>query len=100
MIGFKELAMMKSTAYLVNLARGELVDEGALFQTLEQNQIAGAAVDVYAVEPPQCSPLLKLKNVLATSHIGAYTYEAMDRMDKVCVETINATLKSNVCPNV
>jgi len=100
MIGAKELAMMKSSAYLINLARGELVDEKVLYKTLEQNGIAGAAVDVYAVEPPQSSPLLKLNNVIATSHIGAYTYEAMDRMDKVCVDTVNAILKGEVCPNV
>jgi D-3-phosphoglycerate dehydrogenase len=100
MIGRRELELMKRTAYLINLARGELVDEEALCELLRQRRIAGAAVDVYAVEPPQRSPLLGLDNVLATPHIAAYTYEAMERMDRVCAETIVATLQGAVCENV
>jgi len=100
MIGKRELALMKSTAYLINLARGELVDEQALCDSLHQNKIAGAAVDVYAVEPPQSSPLLKLDNVLATPHIAAYTYEAMERMDRVCAQTIIETLQGGIRPNI
>jgi len=99
-IGHQELTLMKSTAYLVNLARGELVDEDALYQSLQQKHIAGAAVDVFAVEPPQRSPLLKLDNLLATPHIAAYTYEAMDRMDQVCYETIISTLGGEIRSNV
>jgi D-3-phosphoglycerate dehydrogenase len=99
-IGNRELDLMKSSAYLVNLARGELVDEDALYQFLQHNRIAGAAVDVFAVEPPQSSPLLKLENLLATPHIAAYTHEAMDRMDQVCYETIISTLRGEVLPNV
>ena len=100
MIGHKELTLMKNTAYLVNLARGELVDEEALFEFLEQNRIAGAAVDVFAVEPPQSSPLLTLNNVLATPHIAAYTYESMERMDRVCAQTIIDTMQGKPCPNI
>jgi D-3-phosphoglycerate dehydrogenase len=100
MIGRNELDLMKSTAYLVNLARGELVDEEALYEFLHQNRIAGAAVDVYAVEPPQSSPLLRLDNVLATPHIAAYTYESMEHMDRVCAQTIIETLQGRVCSNV
>jgi len=100
MIGRDELGLMKNTAYLVNLARGELVDEEALCEFLQQNRIAGAAVDVYAVEPPQTSPLLRLDNVLATPHIAAYTYESMEHMDRVCAQTIIETLQGRVCPNV
>jgi D-3-phosphoglycerate dehydrogenase len=100
MIGREELGLMKNTAYLVNLARGELVDEMALYECLGQNRIAGAAVDVYAVEPPQSSPLIKLDNVLATPHIAAYTYESMERMDRVCAQTIIETLRGGVCPNI
>jgi D-3-phosphoglycerate dehydrogenase len=100
MIGRNELSFMKSTAYLVNLARGELVDEEALCEFLQQNRIAGVAVDVYAVEPPQSSPLLRLDNVLATPHIAAYTYESMEHMDRVCAQTIIETLQGSICSNV
>jgi D-3-phosphoglycerate dehydrogenase / 2-oxoglutarate reductase len=100
MIGHRELSLMKRTAYLVNLARGELVDEMALYEFLQQSRIAGAAVDVFAVEPPQSSPLIRLGNVLATPHIAAYTYESMERMDRVCAETIIETLRGGVCSNI
>jgi D-3-phosphoglycerate dehydrogenase len=100
LIGREEFGLMKSTAYLLNLARGELVDEEALCEFLQQNRIAGAAVDVYAVEPPQSSPLLRLDNVLTTPHIAAYTYESMERMDRMCAQTIIETLRGGVCSNV
>jgi D-3-phosphoglycerate dehydrogenase len=100
MIGRRELELMKRTAYLINLARGELVDEEALCELLRQKRIAGAAVDVYAVEPPQRSPLLAMDNVLATPHIAAYTYEAMERMDRVCAETVIATFQGKILENV
>jgi len=101
MIGEAELRRMKPTALLVNCARGELVDEAALHAHLQSNGIAGAAVDVFATEPPQESPLLKLDNVLATPHIGAYTHEAMEAMDRLCAETvIDALVHGNVPANV
>lgn len=100
MIGHRELALMKKTAYLVNLARGELVDQVALCEALQENRIAGAAVDVYDIEPPQNSPLIGLDNVLATPHIAAYTYESMERMDHVCAQTIIDTLRGEICVNI
>jgi len=81
MIGEKELKMMKKTAYLINAARGEIVDEKALCRALNENWIAGAALDVFKNEPPVNSPLLKLKNVVLTPHIGAYSHEAIRKMD-------------------
>jgi D-3-phosphoglycerate dehydrogenase len=100
MIGRDELEMMKPTAYLVNLARGELVDEDALFEFLQQKRIAGAAVDVYAVEPPRSSQLIGLDNVLATPHIAAYTYESMENMGRICAQTIIDAMRSVECPNI
>jgi D-3-phosphoglycerate dehydrogenase len=100
MIGERELAIMKGTAYLVNAARGELIDEGALYEGLKVGVIAGAALDVFATEPPQASPLLQLDNVLATPHIAAYTHEAMDRMDRACAEIILETFRGQRCAHV
>jgi len=88
LIGREELARMKETAILINIARGELVDESALAEALIERRIAGAGVDVFATEPPKESPLLSLGNVLATPHIAAYTTEAMECMDRMCAETI------------
>jgi D-3-phosphoglycerate dehydrogenase len=98
MIGDEELSVMKPTAVLVNCARGELVDERALHERLRSGGIAAAAVDVYATEPPQKSPLLELDNVVATPHIGAYTYEAMETMDRLCAETIVDVLLHGTAP--
>jgi len=100
LIGARELEMMKESAYLINTARGELVDEGALYHCLKERRIAGAALDVFATEPPESSPLLQLQSVLATPHIAAYTYEAMARMDRTCAETILDTFSGKRCPNV
>jgi len=99
-IGRREFSMMKPTAYLVNLARGELVDESALYEALKDGLIAGAALDVFAKEPPQDSPLLSLENVLATPHIAAYTKEAMERMDRMCAELIIAFFSGSIPESV
>ena len=80
MIGTKELALMKASAYLINAARGGIVDEEALCRVLQQKKIAAAALDVIADEPPNKDhPLFKLDNVLWTPHLGAVTLEAAER---------------------
>lgn len=76
MIGWKELSLMKPSAYLINTARGGIVDEAALARALEEGRIAGAALDVFENEPPLNSPLLKSDKVIFTPHIGASTREA------------------------
>jgi phosphoglycerate dehydrogenase-like enzyme len=75
-VGAEDLSLMKPTAYLINTSRGPLVDEDALIKTLEENKIAGAALDVFDKEPlDEGHPFRKLKNVLATPHIGFVTQD-------------------------
>jgi phosphoglycerate dehydrogenase-like enzyme len=71
LVGAAELALMKPSSWLVNTSRGPIVDEGALIRTLESRAIAGAAIDVFSIEPlPADHPFRRLDNVLATPHIG------------------------------
>jgi len=80
MISYKELEKIKKEAFLINTSRGGIVDEQALYQALRNNQLKGAALDVYHNEPPVESPLKELDNVIMTPHIGAYTEEAIENM--------------------
>ncbi|KQM76327.1 hydroxyacid dehydrogenase [Pedobacter sp. Leaf216] len=75
-VGADDLALMKTTAYLINTSRGPLVDENALIKCLQENKIAGAALDVFDKEPLDADhPFRTLKNVLATPHIGFVTQD-------------------------
>ncbi|HET9326844.1 MAG TPA: hydroxyacid dehydrogenase [Candidatus Eisenbacteria bacterium] len=79
MIGAPELAKMKLDAVLINCSRGGVVDETALTEALKAKQLRGAAIDVFANEPPGRIPLLELPNVIAAPHLGASTAEAQGR---------------------
>jgi D-3-phosphoglycerate dehydrogenase len=80
MIGAAQLALMKPSAFLVNAARGGIIDEAALCAALQERKIAGAALDVVENEPPgREHPLFKLDNILWTPHLGAVTREASKR---------------------
>ncbi|MCX8187568.1 MAG: phosphoglycerate dehydrogenase [Nitrososphaeria archaeon] len=93
LIGEKELGLMKKTAYLINTARGELVDEKALINALKKGAIAGAALDVFEKEPPSLdNELLKLDNVIVTPHAASHTWEAVRRMGEMVTEDIEAAL--------
>ncbi len=93
MIGVKELKLMKPSAYLINAARGPLVDENALLDALRQNTIAGAALDVYEFEPKVTEGLEKLDQVILTPHIGNATVETRDAMAEIAARNIIAVLK-------
>ena len=80
LINAERLAMMKPTAFLVNCARGGIIDEEALYQALSQKKLAGAALDVYVNEPIGDSPLLTLNNLVTTPHLAASTHEAQERV--------------------
>ena len=82
-IGKENLAKMKPTAFLINTARGELVDEGALYSALKHNQIAGAASDVFVNEPPGQNPLLALENFIAFPHSAGQTHEGLRAMGAI-----------------
>ena len=93
------LAQMKATAYLVNTARGGIVDEHALHSALTQGTIAGAGLDVFDPEPPLPeNPLASLPNVITAPHVAGVTVEAFDRMAAVTVQNILDVLDGN--PNV
>ena len=77
MVNRDRLKMMKQSAYLINAARGELVKESDLTEALEKGEIAGAALDVYASEPPAVTELMRCENITFTAHAGAYTHEAI-----------------------
>jgi D-3-phosphoglycerate dehydrogenase len=85
---------MKPTAYIVNTARGPIIDEDALLKVLQQRKIAGAAIDVYAVEPlPVESPFRKLDNVVLTPHLGYVTEDSFRNHYSQMIDGIDAWFK-------
>jgi phosphoglycerate dehydrogenase-like enzyme len=88
LIGAKQLAAMKPTAYLVNVARGELVDTPALTEALAQKQIAGAGLDAIAPRPPADSPLWSLPNVVLSPHVADRSPEGRARRWRLYRENV------------
>jgi len=95
LIGARELAWMRPDAVLVNVARGGVVDEEALADALKTGRLGGAAVDVFAAEPPWDSPLLHAPNIILSPHMGAHTVEAMARMDLMAASDVVAVLRGD-----
>ena len=92
MIGAKEISMMKRTAYLINTARGTVIDEESLVNALKNKQIAGAGLDVYEEEPKLKPGLAELGNVVLAPHLGSATIETRTKMSVIAAENIIAVL--------
>ncbi len=88
LINAMTLLLMKPTAYIINTARGELVDEAALAQALRERRLAGAAFDVFEKEPPGDHELLKLDNFIAAPHSAAQTHDGLRKLGEVTVDNI------------
>jgi glyoxylate reductase len=99
LIGARELSWMRPTAFLINTARGPIVDEGALVEALKSKTIAGAGLDVYEQEPAINSTLSDLKQVVLLPHLGSATLHARVQMGLVCLENIHAVLEGRPAPN-
>jgi D-3-phosphoglycerate dehydrogenase len=93
MFNSERLAKMKPTAYIVNTSRGEIIDEKALYEALKSGKLAGAALDVFEVEPPTYKELLALPNLICTPHIGAQTKEAQSLASTVIAEKVIQILR-------
>ena len=88
MLNAELLAKMKPTAYIINSSRGGVIDENALYQSLKDNKIAGAALDVFEIEPPTNRLLIGLSNVICTPHIGSQTKESQELASTVIAEKV------------
>lgn len=103
MISTAQFALMKPTAYIVNVARGGLIDEEALYTALTSGRIAGAGLDVFTSEPPKpegtAFPLLDLPNVLVTPHLGASTDEAQEKAGVSVAKSVRLALGGELVPD-
>ncbi|MGA9756481.1 MAG: D-glycerate dehydrogenase [Desulfobaccales bacterium] len=99
LIGSRELELMKPSAYLINTARGPVVNEVALVEALRQGQIRGAGLDVYEREPELSQGLSDLENVVLLPHVGSATVETRTRMALMAAENLLAGLRGDLPPN-
>ncbi len=99
LMGKNQLARMKKTAFLINTARGGVINEEALFEALSEKVIAGAALDVYPKEPPEESKLLQLENCITTPHLAASTKEAQEEVGSEIAEQLNLYISQGIAKN-
>jgi phosphoglycerate dehydrogenase-like enzyme len=101
MIGPAELNLLPRGAYLINIARGAIVDEAALIQALQSGQLSGAALDVFEQEPlPQDSPLWEMQNVLVSPHSGSTSDKENDRLTDLFCDNLRRFLNNENLRNV
>lgn len=100
LIGQDQLKLMKKEAYLINTARGPIVDEKALVKALKENWIRGAALDVFENEPQIEPELLELENVVLAPHIGSASYNTRTKMSIMAAENIVKALSGEIPPNL
>jgi glyoxylate reductase len=100
LIGERELRMMKREAYLINTARGPVVDEKALVRALREGWIRGAALDVFEREPEVELELLELENVVLAPHIGSASYATRTRMAEIAAQNLVKALQGEIPPNL
>jgi glyoxylate reductase len=100
LIGDRELRLMRSSAYLINTARGPIVDEKALVRALEEKRIAGAALDVYEQEPTVEPGLIRLPNVVLTPHLGSAALDTRERVASILVDNVIAVMEGRRPPNL
>jgi glyoxylate reductase len=100
LIGNRELSLMRPSAYLVNTARGPIMDEKALVRALEEKRIAGAALDVYEREPLVEPGLINMPNVVLTPHLGSAAIDTRERVAGIVVENIIAVIEGRRPPNL
>jgi glyoxylate reductase len=98
-VGARELGLMKRSAFLINTARGAIVDEAALVRALKAKKIAGAGLDVFEHEPKVSPELKKMKNVVIVPHLGSATIEVREEMAGIVVDNILALLEGRRPPN-
>jgi glyoxylate reductase len=99
-IGTRELSLMKKSAFLINTARGAIVDEAALVRALAGKRIAGAGLDVFEHEPKVSAGLKAMKNVVLVPHLGSATIEVREMMANIVVDNILALLEGRRPPNI
>lgn len=100
LIGAKQLSRMQPHAHLINIARGDIVDEAALITALEAGQIGGAGLDVFEHEPDVPAALKALENVALLPHMGTSTLEVRETMGRVAIENLRAALAGEAPPNL
>jgi len=99
MISTAQFAIAKPNLRIVNCSRGGIIDEAALYTALSTNQIAGAGLDVFVTEPPKDNPLLTLKNILVTPHLGASTDEAQEKAGISVAKSVRLALAGDLVPD-
>ncbi|MDD5016497.1 MAG: phosphoglycerate dehydrogenase [Eubacteriales bacterium] len=100
MIGKKQIDSMRDGAFIINTARGGLVDESEAAKAIKTGKLGGIGLDAYEVEPVTESPLMGLKNVVMTPHTGAHTNEAIEAMSAMAVKNMIDVLEGRDCSNI